>query len=83
MTPEAMTLELVLIYKDLLESSARQQKSDSERKLAAHRKAWAEQVAPRAAPEAPPPEPASEAAPSAEAPEPPVPPPEAPGKPPA
>jgi UDP-glucose:(heptosyl)LPS alpha-1,3-glucosyltransferase len=49
LTPEAMTLELVLIYKELLESSARQQKTDSERKLAAHRKAWAEQVAPRAA----------------------------------
>jgi hypothetical protein len=49
LTPEAMTLELVLIYKELLESSARQQKTDSERKLAAHRKAWAEKVAPRAA----------------------------------
>jgi len=84
MTPEAMTLELVLIYKELLESSVRQQKSDSERKLAAHRKAWAEQVAPRAAPETQlPPGPGPDAAPPANVPEPPAPPPDAPGKPPA
>jgi hypothetical protein len=46
LTPDAMTLELVLIYKELLESSARQQKQDAERKLAEHRKAWQAQAAP-------------------------------------
>jgi glycogen synthase len=44
LTPDAMTLELVLLYKELLESSARQQRNDTERKLAAHRRAWKAKV---------------------------------------
>lgn len=45
LTPEAMTLSLVLLYKELLEQSARRQKRDTERKLAEHRRAWSERVA--------------------------------------
>lgn len=41
LTPEAMTLALVLLYKELLEASALRQKHDAERKLRAHRQAWA------------------------------------------
>jgi hypothetical protein len=37
LTPEAMTLALVLLYKELLEASARQQQSDAARKLRALR----------------------------------------------
>ncbi len=44
MTPAAMTLEMVLLYKELLESSARLQRLDSERKRAARRQAWTEQA---------------------------------------
>ena len=44
LTPEAMTLALVLLYKELLEASAKRQQSDSERKLAAHRQAWSRQA---------------------------------------
>jgi UDP-glucose:(heptosyl)LPS alpha-1,3-glucosyltransferase len=46
LTPEAMTLKLVLLYKELLEASARQQKSDAARKLQAHRDAWAAKAKP-------------------------------------
>jgi hypothetical protein len=41
LTADAMTLQLVLLYKELLEASARQQKTDFARKLKAHRDAWA------------------------------------------
>jgi len=41
LTADAMTLKLVLLYKELLEASARQQKDDAARKLKAHRDAWA------------------------------------------
>jgi UDP-glucose:(heptosyl)LPS alpha-1,3-glucosyltransferase len=41
LTPEAMTLALVLLYKELLEASALRQKHDAERRLLAHRQAWA------------------------------------------
>ena len=41
LSPSAMTLSLVLLYKHLLEASARHQRSDTARKLAAHRVAWA------------------------------------------
>ena len=40
LTPDAMTLALVLLYKELLEASALRQKHDAERKLRAHREAW-------------------------------------------
>jgi hypothetical protein len=40
LTPDAMTLQLVLLYKELLEASALRQKHDAERKLRAHREAW-------------------------------------------
>ncbi|HVF63574.1 MAG TPA: glycosyltransferase family 4 protein [Casimicrobiaceae bacterium] len=40
LTPEAMTLALVLLYKELLEGSALKQKQDAERKLRAHYEAW-------------------------------------------
>jgi UDP-glucose:(heptosyl)LPS alpha-1,3-glucosyltransferase len=46
LTPEAMTLKLVLLYKELLEASARAQKSDFARKLQAHRDAWAAKARP-------------------------------------
>jgi len=46
LTPDAMTLRLVLLYKELLEASAMRQKHDAERKLRAHRDAWAANVKP-------------------------------------
>lgn len=39
LTPDAMTLALVLLYKELLEASAMKQKHDAERRLRAHREA--------------------------------------------
>src|SRR5688572_28376941 len=50
LTPDAMTLRLVLLYKELLEASATRQKHDAERKLRAHRDAWAANAKPAAAP---------------------------------
>ena len=50
-----MTLALVLLYKELLEASARQQRSDAARKLRAHREAWSANVQPAAPVAAPPP----------------------------
>jgi len=44
LTPDAMTLRLVLLYKELLEASAMRQKNDAERKLRAHREAWSAKV---------------------------------------
>jgi hypothetical protein len=44
-----MTLSLVLLYKQLLEESARHQRSDTARKLAAHRVAWAAMASARTA----------------------------------
>ena len=52
LTPDAMTLQLVLLYKELLEASAMRQKHDAERKLRAHRDAWSANVKP-SAPEPP------------------------------
>jgi UDP-glucose:(heptosyl)LPS alpha-1,3-glucosyltransferase len=49
LSPSAMTLSLVLLYKQLLEESARHQRSDTARKLAAHRVAWAAMASARAA----------------------------------
>jgi hypothetical protein len=49
LSPSAMTLSLVLLYKALLEESARHQRSDTARKLAAHRVAWATMASARAA----------------------------------
>ncbi len=49
LSPSAMTLSLVLLYKSLLEESARHQRSDTARKLAAHRVAWATMASARAA----------------------------------
>jgi UDP-glucose:(heptosyl)LPS alpha-1,3-glucosyltransferase len=46
LTPDAMTLALVLLYKELLEASAMKQKQDAERKLRAHREAWSAQAKP-------------------------------------
>ncbi|HVE48708.1 MAG TPA: glycosyltransferase family 4 protein [Casimicrobiaceae bacterium] len=46
LSPEAMTLKLVLLYKELLEASARAQKSDAARRLKAHRDAWAAKAGP-------------------------------------
>jgi hypothetical protein len=48
-----MTLALVLLYKELLEASAKRQQSDSERKLAAHRQAWSRQAGRPASPDTP------------------------------
>lgn len=48
LTPEAMTLALVLLYKELLEASALRQKHDAERKLRAHHEAWAAKAQPAA-----------------------------------
>jgi UDP-glucose:(heptosyl)LPS alpha-1,3-glucosyltransferase len=48
LSPDAMTLKLVLLYKELLEASARAQKSDFARKLKARREAWAAKAAPAA-----------------------------------
>ncbi len=48
LSPSAMTLELVLLYRKLLEASARHQRSDTARKLAAHRVAWAAMASARA-----------------------------------
>jgi len=48
LTPDAMTLRLVLLYKELLEASAMRQKHDAERKLRAHRDAWVANVKPAA-----------------------------------
>lgn len=61
LSPSAMTLSLVLLYKQLLEASARQQRSDAARKLAEHRVAWAA-MASAGAKEAPAPEPSSSGA---------------------
>ena len=49
LSPSAMTLSLVLLYKALLEESARHQRNDTARKLAAHRVAWATMASARAA----------------------------------
>jgi UDP-glucose:(heptosyl)LPS alpha-1,3-glucosyltransferase len=49
LSPSAMTLSLVLLYKRLLEESARHQRSDTARKLAAHRVAWAAMASARVA----------------------------------
>jgi UDP-glucose:(heptosyl)LPS alpha-1,3-glucosyltransferase len=48
LSPSAMTLALVLLYRKLLEASARHQRSDTARKLAAHRVAWAAMASGRA-----------------------------------
>ena len=54
LTPDAMTLALVLLYKELLEGSAMKQKQDAERRLRAHREAWSARAKPSAdAPRAP------------------------------
>jgi UDP-glucose:(heptosyl)LPS alpha-1,3-glucosyltransferase len=50
LTPDAMTLQLVLLYKELLEASAVRQKHDAERKLRAHRDAWSAHVKPASPP---------------------------------
>ena len=58
LTPEAMTLALVLLYKELLEASALRQKHDAERKLRANHEAWtakAKSASPAAEPSAQPP----------------------------
>jgi UDP-glucose:(heptosyl)LPS alpha-1,3-glucosyltransferase len=62
LTPEAMTLALVLLYKELLEASAMRQKQDVERRLRAHRDAWAANVGTVAAGRTPPPAPDAAAA---------------------
>ena len=49
LTPDAMTLALVLLYKELLEASALRQKHDAERKLRAHQEAWATKAKPPSA----------------------------------
>jgi hypothetical protein len=46
LTPEAMTLALVLLYKELLEASAIRQKHDAERKLRVHHEAWTAKAKP-------------------------------------
>lgn len=53
LTPEAMTLALVLLYKELLEASALRQKHDAERKLRAHHEAWSANAKPPAGAGAP------------------------------